>query len=264
MIGTYTRIPFSKSRELIIDTVELARFKNHVKGCVELDVTQGRESINHLKASMGLTLSFTGWIAKCIAQAVSEHKQVHALRHGKRSIILFDDVDILIMVNKMIDGVDMALPYVVRKANEKDIRQINDEIRSAQAQSAHQDDMLLGQNPWFSRLFPYMPKFLRQAIGRKIMQDPFLIKSNVGTVEITAIGMMGNFTGWAFPISPQPLCFALGGIVKKPGVIGDKILIREFLNMTFMFDHDVVDGAPFARFISRVSELVGNGFGLPE
>lgn len=263
MIGTYTRIPFPKTRELTIDIVELARRKNQVKGCIELDVTRGRDCIRQIKADTGQGISFTGWIAKCIAQAVSEHKQVHALRYGKRSMILFDDVDVLIMVNKTIAGEEMALPYIVRKANEKTVQQINNEIRSAQSQSAQQDDMLLGDKPGFARLFPYMPKFIRRAIGRKIMRDPFMIKRNVGTVEITAVGMVGNFAGWAFPISPQPLCFALGGITRKPGVIDDKILIREYLNMAFTFDHDVIDGAPFSRFISYLAELVGKGFGLP-
>lgn len=262
LMETYTQIPFPKNRELIIDTVEAARLKNHVSGCIELDVTQGRDCIHQMKTSTGQGVSFTGWMAKCIAQAVSEHKQVHALRYGKRSMIIFDDVDILIMVNRVINNEEIALPYVVRNANEKSVQQIHNEIRTAQAQPAQQNDMVLGKNPWFAGLLPRMPKVVRRAIGRKVMRDPFLIKRMVGTVEITALGMIGNFAGWAFPISPQPLCFALGGIVKRPGVVGDKIVIREYLSMAFMFDHDVVDGAPFTRFLTRLSDLVTNGFGL--
>lgn len=44
------------------------------------------------------------------------------------------------------------------------------------------------------------------------------------------------------PIGPLPLHFALGGITKKPGVIGDNIEIREYLSVSFLFDHDIVDG----------------------
>jgi len=32
----------------------------------------------------GEQLSFTAWIMKCIGQAVSEHKEVHAIRKGFR------------------------------------------------------------------------------------------------------------------------------------------------------------------------------------
>jgi len=55
-----------------------------------------------------------------------------------------------------------------------------------------------------------------------------------------------------------------GGIAKKPEVIGDKIEIREYLYMTVSIDHDLVAGAPAARFISRLAELVENGYGLTE
>jgi pyruvate/2-oxoglutarate dehydrogenase complex dihydrolipoamide acyltransferase (E2) component len=81
---------------------------------------------------------------------------------------------------------------------------------------------------------------------------------------ITALGMMGHVGGWAIPIGPQPLCFAVGGITRKPGVSGESIAIREYLSLSLVFDHDVVDGAPVARFISRLRELVEGGFGLPE
>jgi hypothetical protein len=38
----------------------------------------------------------------------------------------------------------------------------------------------------------------------------------------------------------------------------------ETVQMALLFDHDVVDGAPVARFISHLTELVEGGFGLPE
>ena len=37
---------------------------------------------------------------------------------------------------------------------------------------------------------------------------------------------------------------------------------REFLSMTALFDHDVVDGLPVALFLRRLSELMESAFGL--
>ncbi|MCX6649673.1 MAG: 2-oxo acid dehydrogenase subunit E2 [Candidatus Bathyarchaeota archaeon] len=264
LVGTYKQIEFPKSRYLVIDVVELGRLKHHVPCFIELDVTNAREYLRKIKAKSGEGLSFTGWIAKCIGQAVSEHKQMHALRRGGDAMVLFNDVDILIMIEKSLDGEMMSRPYVLRKANEKSVQQIHREIRAAQALEADTGDMVLGENPWYARFYPLIPKYLRLAMGRHIMADPFSMKRNVGTVEITAIGMMGNFGGWAVPVSPQPLLFALGGIAKKAGVVNDRIEIREYLSLSFAFDHDVVDGAPVVRFIARLSELVGDGFGLSE
>jgi pyruvate/2-oxoglutarate dehydrogenase complex dihydrolipoamide acyltransferase (E2) component len=34
------------------------------------------------------------------------------------------------------------------------------------------------------------------------------------------------------------------------------------LNMTILIDHDVVDGAPVARFINELTENIKNGIGL--
>jgi len=55
---------------------------------------------------------------------------------------------------------------------------------------------------------------------------------------------------------------ALGAIARKPAVIGDHVEAREFLEMTIVFDHDVVDGAPVAIFLQRLRELMESGYGL--
>jgi pyruvate/2-oxoglutarate dehydrogenase complex dihydrolipoamide acyltransferase (E2) component len=34
------------------------------------------------------------------------------------------------------------------------------------------------------------------------------------------------------------------------------------LSLTVIFDHDVVDGAPAARFVKRLVELIEGGYGL--
>ena len=50
----------------------------------------------------------------------------------------------------------------------------------------------------------------------------------------------------------------------KPAVIEGRIEPREILNLTVMFDHDVVDGAPATRFVKRLVELIESGYGLDE
>jgi pyruvate/2-oxoglutarate dehydrogenase complex dihydrolipoamide acyltransferase (E2) component len=55
---------------------------------------------------------------------------------------------------------------------------------------------------------------------------------------------------------------AVGGITRKPGVVGDVIAIREYLQFSIYFDHEMIDGAPAARFTSRLVELMENAFSL--
>ncbi|NLT34544.1 MAG: 2-oxo acid dehydrogenase subunit E2 [Gaiellales bacterium] len=177
-------------------------------------------------------------------------------------MIIFHDLDVLVMVNKITNGEETVLPYVVRRANEKSVRQISAEIRSAQSRRMVGGDMALGEDPWFAGIYSRLPEFMRHAFGRMLMNNPFSVKRNSGTVGISAVGMVAKFSGWVFPVSPQPLMFALGGITQKPGVIGDRISVREYLSACFLFDHDVVDGAPVARFASRLAELAERAFGL--
>lgn len=63
-------------------------------------------------------------------------------------------------------------------------------------------------------------------------------------------------------MSIHPISFAFGSVIKKPGLDGEQIMIREYLPVTILIDHDVVDGSPAARFASRLTELVEAGHGL--
>ena len=56
----------------------------------------------------------------------------------------------------------------------------------------------------------------------------------------------------------------VGGIGEKPGVLDGQIAIREYLSLTLSFDHDLIDGAPAARFTGRLKELIESGYGLDD
>jgi len=45
-------------------------------------------------------------------------------------------------------------------------------------------------------------------------------------------------------------------------VIEDKIEIRKILHTTILFDHDIIDGAPANRFLTKLKEYIESGFGL--
>ncbi len=261
-IGRYETKPFPKSRKLVVESVELARQKNHISGLIELDVTKARELIRAHKQKTGDQLSFTAWILKCIGQAVSEHKQVHALRKGKK-LILFDEVDITTMVESVVEDNPFPVVLVVRKTNEKSFQEIHTEIRDAQT---GKKAIIKPEDKRKAEWLLLMPKFLRNLLfWRRLKKKPFFRKKTTGTVLVTAVGMFGKgISGGGLTPSHYPLAVILGGIAKKPGVVTDQIKIREFLCMTLMFDHDVVDGAPAARFGARLAELVQGAYGMKE
>jgi len=242
-----------------------AAVKNRVYGLIGFDVTKAREYIRSYKENTGETLSFTGWIIKCIGQAVSEDKQVQAYRRGRNRFVIFDDVDVSIAVEREILGEKIPVPYVVRKANEKSFRQIHDEIRAAQAQKEMTGPVLGSERtPQIMNVFRFLPSVLRRIGWWKFKRDPFLKKRIMGTVDVTAVGMFGNIEGWPITIGFHSLEFALGGISKKPKEVDGGTELREYLSVTVMFDEDVTYGAPAARFTARLAEVIQDGYGLLE
>ena len=70
-----------------------------------------------------------------------------------------------------------------------------------------------------------------------------------GTVQVTAVGMFAGGGGFAIaPPTLASLSVVVGGLSRRPRAIGDRVLIRDVLDLTVSVDHNVVDGAPATRF----------------
>ncbi len=262
--GNYKVEVFPSSRVGTVDIGIMGKKKHHIMALIELDVTEARKLIRE-KKKLGEAVSFNAWLIKCISRSVEEFKPLHGIRKGRKKIVLFDDIDISIVIEREVDGKKVPLPCVIRKSNKKTISDILNETRVGQQQSIEgAEDYVLGErkNDFLMRAYSSMPGFLRRFIWRFIISSPYLTKQNMGTVMITSLGMVGRISGWVIPVSVHPLCFAIGSVIKKPGVVDNTIQIREYLHMTAMVDHDVIDGAPAVRALSKLTKLIESGYGL--
>jgi pyruvate/2-oxoglutarate dehydrogenase complex dihydrolipoamide acyltransferase (E2) component len=267
-IGRFATSEFSRLRNPTIDTLTWGRRRHHIPMLLEIDVTAARMAIHDRKAKTGERISFTGWIVKCIAQAVSEHKHVHALRKGKNKIVTFDDVDVTMIIEREADtGEKLPMPYIIRNANEKTVMEIHGEIRAAQRSSVVGEvQIAAARATWITKIFTILPRFLRDWLfWEPVLRNPFRFKQMMGTVSVTALGIAGQ-TGmsWGIPIGIHPLIIAVGGIAKRPGIIHNEIAIREYVGLTVLFDHDVTDGAPVGRFIKQLQKLMTDRYGLED
>ncbi len=260
----YTIQTFPASRLFTEDIGKLGMRRHHIKALIDVDVTEPRRRIAEIKRKSG-GVSFTSWVIKCIGQAVAEHRQVHGLRKGKRKTVIFDDVDLSLMVEKVVKGVPVPLPLVLRSVNARSIQDIHAEIEEARMQTADGDHRFVLKEKRDNRmasLLSRLPQFLRLLIWRMILRNPHRVRRMMGTVMVTSVGMMGSVNGWFIPYSIHPLCFALGAIISKPGFVRGRAALREYLNLTILIDHDVIDGAPAARFVSRLVECMEGGYAL--
>jgi pyruvate/2-oxoglutarate dehydrogenase complex dihydrolipoamide acyltransferase (E2) component len=263
-IGSYEIKPFSKARQDIVVVSQEGKRRLNVYALLQIDVTDARETIKALKGKEDI--SFTGWIIKCVGQAAHEHKQVNAYRLGRKKIVFFDDVDIPMPIEREINGESRPLVYIVRKANTKTVVEITREIRQVQSQAIDPTIEVLGENlTHLEKMVIHAPIFIKK-LGLHLMRRQGLLKKkHLGTIGVTSIGMKGRFPGWVIGMGgPIATLVAVGGIMKKPGVVDDTILIRDYLHVTIAADHSLVDGGPLARFISRLTELLETGYGLLE
>jgi pyruvate/2-oxoglutarate dehydrogenase complex dihydrolipoamide acyltransferase (E2) component len=254
----HTVIPFPKNRRLVTDIGRLAKNRHTIQGLVEIDITKPRRIIQNHKEETGETLSFSAFLTYCVGRAVDNDKILHAYRNWIGKLIVFDEVDITMMIEVEKDGKKFPVGHIVRNVNNKTFRAIHNEIRAFQTKPM-KDKGVENINTLTT-----LPGFIRRLLLRAMDQNPHCIKRHKGTVILTAVGMFGKGGGWGISLPTHTLGITVGGITKKPGIIEDRIEPREYLNVTLGFDHDIVDGAPAARFTQRFRELVENGSGLVE
>ncbi len=260
----YTVKSFPVSRLATIDIGAAAFGKHHVRALVELDVTEARSKMASLETE-GKKVSFNAWLIKCIGETISQNKLIHAMRKGKRKVVIFNDIDISVMIEREIDGEKVPLPFVVRQVDKKSISEISNEIEGGKVQTiTGEEDYVLHEkkNRSVMKMYYALPGFIRNFIWKQLIRKPFLVKNNMGTVMVTSVGMVGEFSGWIIPVSVQPVCFAVGSIVRKPAVVNEQIEIRDILHLTVLVDHDVIDGAPAIRALTQLKDMVESGFGL--
>jgi len=259
-------ISYPSSRQLTFDVGRVGLGKHHVKALLEVDVTEARRMIKQTRHT-GKKVSFTAWLIKAIADCVALHPPIAGINHAKSNkVLVFDEVDISIVVEKNVNGVRVPLPYVIRKADQKTLCQIQDEIESAKSQIVGSEgNYVLGEehSAIGMKLFLLLPQWLRLILMRVlVLNHPQQIKNMMGTVMITTAGMVGHTRGWIIPFSMHPLSLAFGSLNEQAAVYRGEIQKREILHLTILIDHDVIDGVPAARFVDDLVKKLQTGFGL--
>ncbi|HOI87747.1 MAG TPA: 2-oxo acid dehydrogenase subunit E2 [Lentimicrobium sp.] len=251
---------FPDSRIASIDVCEIGKQKHHVTGLVEFDVTLSRKKIREYNKAHSEKISFNAWLIKVIACIVKKYETSGSYLTGKNKLIIFDDINVSVVVEKDVKGTKVPVPMIIEKANEASIESITMQIAEAKNREFTENDIvLLKKTQRSERVYYLLPGFVRRYFWKFLLKHPKVAYKKMGNVAFTSIGMMGKVNGWFIPISVHPVCFGLSSIIKKPYVIDEKIEIREILKMSILIDHDVIDGAPMARLISDLSKNIENG-----
>ena len=230
-------------------------------GLIEVDVTLARELIRQQREATGGRISFTGFIVACLAKAVAAERDVQAYRDLRDRLVIFDDVDVSVSMEVQMEGRSFPMSHVIRAANRRDVVDIHREIRAVEHDpSSSPSTRLIGAG----KVFVLLPGMVRGWLLRSLRRFPHLQKAIEGTVGVSSIGMFGAGGGWGLPFQVHTLNVLVGGIVERPAIVDGQLVSRELVDLTLSFDHDVVDGAPAARFTAKLRELIESADGLVE
>ncbi|UTF52292.1 2-oxo acid dehydrogenase subunit E2 [Natronosalvus rutilus] len=246
----------SLQQQLTVDYMRMAGHRSNVHGLIEIDVTDVREHIRTIEEETGTKLSFTAFIVSCLATSVGEQPHIQRYRDWRGRFHEFEDVDVNVLIERETDGERIGIPHVIRRANQRTVRSIHDEIRRVKADTTYRPE------PGLARLARRLPSFLRRQIWRLPQWFPTRWKRLAGSVAVTSVGMFGTGNGWAISPTNYTLQLTVGGIGTKPRLVDGELRSREFLSLTVTFDHDVVDGAPATRFVQRLNERLKASHGL--
>lgn len=247
--------PFTSSRRLVAASTAVGRDRNTIHTLTEVDISRARHRIREHREQTGERLSLTAYIVACLARALAEQPELNAFRRGRKLIVL-DDITINTLVERELAGGErVPEPWPVKAAQSKSYREIHEEIRAAQS---HESDRLgtLSGSPWYLR---FLPETLARWFVRWATRSTAMAK-RYGVVGVTAVGMFGSGASWAIPLTAATVTVTVGSIIRRP-VLDDEGWLRdpEHLCLTVSFNHDIVDGAPAARFMARFAAILGSG-----
>lgn len=205
----------------------------------------------------GHRVSLTVYVVAALARAVARHPRMQGYRDVRGRTVLFDDVDVDVSVEIDLDGESFPMNHVLRRAHARSPGDLDVELHSVAADPGRSETLrLAGVVRWYVLL----PPAVRSRLLGSLRRWPDAQKRLAGTVGVSSVGMHGSGGGLGLPFLVHTLDLLVGGMAERPGYgPGGDVERRSFLSIAVVADHDVVDGAPLARFLGELRRDLESG-----
>ena len=250
--GVFHKEKLSFARKAIIASASVTREKNAIHSFTEVDISIPRKLLDDYNKKTGERISFTGYVTKCLANTINRHPKLNSFIRGN-SIVYLNEITISILIERELDGDSVPEPLGIKNCGNKNLYSIHKEIRNAQKNRDNHLGGLSGKS-WFQ----YIPAFLLKSFIR-IADKNISMGVEYGKIAITAVGMFSHNPIWFIPHGSATVLLTIGSINNKVVYIDGVLETREHLCLTASFDHDIVDGAPAARFMNDLVEEIKQG-----
>jgi len=225
------RKPFKGMRKVIADRISDSFYSApHVTLNGEVDITRvidlRKQLLPVIEDLEGVRVSYNEVILKAVAYALKKNQEINISLDGE-DIIQHNEINI----GMAVDVPDGLVVPVVRSVDQKGLAALTRETKA----------------------------LIKQAHDGKLSIDDM----NGSTFSISNLGMyaVDEFT----PIINQPnaAILGIGRIIKKPVVAeDDTVTVRSMMTLSLSFDHRIVDGAPAARFLTDIKEVLEQPYKL--
>jgi pyruvate/2-oxoglutarate dehydrogenase complex dihydrolipoamide acyltransferase (E2) component len=253
----YRSEKLSFNRRMVAASASVTRGKNTIHCVAETDISEPRRLIKEHYEQTGEKISLTAYVVRCLARMIKNNPGLNSFIRGRRLIIL-DDVTISVLIERDLPDEKVPEPTGIMKAHTKNTLQIQNEIRKAQNNRGDKLGNLSG-SAWIR----FIPKFLLRTFVR-IAERNIRMAKRYGKVSVTAVGMFSRDAAWFIPHGTTTVLITVGGINRKTVEIEGNFISREHLCLTGSFDHNIVDGAPAARFMKQFTDLIKSGIILQQ
>ncbi len=242
------------ARKLAIYGFQMVEGSHNFHALLEFDITNLRSLLREARKAGGGGSLFA-FLLKAIGASLAAHPELNAMIDLARTTT-FADVDIAIPIEIVHEGNWATKQHVIRNINAKTVKEVDDEIADAKQNEGGQTGFVA--SPLLQRILAALPRALVLFLFRSVLRNHAKVAQLSGTVFVTSVSMFSTIPGYIIPYSggPKAVSFAIGSSMKKPVVKGDQVVIREMLNVTVIFNHDAVDGAPAARFLNQLRKYI--------
>ena len=218
------RIPLTGVRAIIAERMAMSVHTTaRVTLVIEVDATQLVQMRERLKGRVeqewGFAPGYNDLLAKMVATALRKFPYMN-VRLTEDAILHLKAIN----MGMAVDTERGLLVPVIRDADQKSLRQFGLEFR----------------------------QLVERARQRKSLPDDL----SGGTFTITSLGAFGIDAFTPVINYPEAAILGVGRIAPRPTVVDGQLAVRTMCTLSLVFDHRLVDGAPAARFLAYLKEII--------
>lgn len=258
----FTSRPLDMTQRILVDVLQTARSPDSY-AVMLVDMTAVHAFRAQYKEERNVALTDLHVIIKASARSIRPDSSLNSSFSKRRGyqVLEPDSVDFGVSIAT---GRSVAPVVVLRNAERKTLHEIHDELKAG-ARKAIESEHHSRENgpPLWHRFARFAPSILRRAAIDTLRKSNRILRSKVGTVQITNLAL-DDFEFYLPAHMGTSLLISVGGTKLRPMVVDGQVEARQSVYISWQVDQRVVTAIHAARVLRRFKLLLANPQKLSE